>query len=403
MEQLFEISYNFISSCKDDFKRSLYNEINWEGRLIEIFGARGVGKTTLILQYAKSKEGKQKMLYCSLDDPFFYKESIVDTADKFVKYGGELLLLDEVHKYPSKDKSSDWSAELKVIYDRYPELLLVYTGSSALQIKKGLGDLSRRKTAYHLPGLSFREFLIFNNLFEHRSVNIEEIVEFGEEITKKIKSEIKVLPYFEDYLKNGYFPFYTEDKNNYFQKLNNTINAVLEHDIPIVGNFNSESSIKMKKLLALLSECAPFTPNLSSLKGQLFIADQRTLLNYLNALEYAELISTLSKNSSGLKSMHKPDKIYLNNTNYLFSLPNNLPNKGLLRETFFLNQIKQLYDINYPGNTDFYVDNRYYFEVGGKNKNKKQIETLSNAYIAKDDIEIGFGNVIPLWLFGFLY
>ncbi|NHB68939.1 ATP-binding protein [Perlabentimonas gracilis] len=405
MENLYEQSQQFIYKQESKKYRSLYSQIDWSNRLIEVNGARGVGKTTLLLQRAKEvlSGNSREVLYASLDDPYFYSNSIVDTAEMFVKYGGSFLFLDEVHKYPPKQRDYDWSAELKVIYDRYPELQIVYSGSSLLQLYKGSGDLSRRKCNYNLPGLSFREFVNWYHDQTFEVFSLASILNSHEGIAKDIVAQVKILPLFQNYLRFGYYPYYHEAPNHFYKRLKDTITVVLEQDIPAVASFSTESSIKLKKLLAALSITVPYTPNLSNLRSELFIADQRTLLKYLNALEIAELIATLDREVKGIKTLQKPEKIYLNNTNLAHCLVQGMPNIGTIRETFFLNQLRSLHKVSYTKSGDFLVNSSLSFEVGGKSKTSQQVKHIEGASLALDDIEIGFGNRIPLWLFGFLY
>lgn len=302
MESLFEQSQRQISRVGRDFFRSIYHTIDWSCRLIEIKGARGVGKTTLMLQkaYDLREKGMEKILYASLDDPFFYKNTIIELADYFHKFGGLHLLLDEVHKYPAKYPGHDWSAEIKIIYDKYPDLQVIYSGSSVLQLYKGHGDLSRRKCSYSLPGLSFREYVNWNKNQSLPTCSLSQIITDHQKICGSIIEGLKILPLFKDYLKNGYYPYYKEAPEQFCNRLKDTINVILEQDIPSVSNFSYENHVKLKKLLAILAESVPFTPNLSNLRSALFIADHRTLLNYLDALEKAELLSTLDKTAKGI-------------------------------------------------------------------------------------------------------
>jgi len=405
MESLFEQSQQRIGRVKTNFYRCLYHTIDWNCRLVEIKGARGVGKTTLMLQKAQklSKTKSSTVLYVSLDDPYFYNHTIIDIADYFTKFGGLYLFLDEVHKYPSKFPKHDWSAEIKVIYDRYPELQVIYSGSSVLQLSKGQGDLSRRKCSYNLPGLSFREYINWINKTELSVYTLTQLLNNHPDIAKIITNDLKVIPLFIDYLKHGYYPYYKEAPDHFCNRLRDTINVILEQDLPAVASFSHENHIKLKKLLAVISESAPYTPNLTNLRSELFIADQRTLLNYLDALEKAELLATLDKAAKGMKKIQKPSKIYLNNTNLLNCLYFDKPNTGTQRETFFFNQLRNIHSINYPEKGDFIVDSTYTFEIGGKNKPALQIQETPDSFLAIDNIEIGFGNKIPLWLFGFLY
>jgi predicted AAA+ superfamily ATPase len=404
MEQLYEISERLINRTEIDFNRSLYHSITWKDKLIEIRGARGVGKTTLMLQKAKELANSGKsVLYVSLDIPYFYSHQLFETAENFYKYGGEYLFIDEVHKYPQKQKKNDWSQELKNIYDTIPDLNLVYSGSSILQLYKGQGDLSRRKSTYSLSGLSFREYLeLYKNLvFSPYSLN--EMIQNHKEISSNITVKVKILPEFDRYLKYGYYPFYKESSERYFDKLSEVINVVIETDIPYVSDISFEALHKLKQLLSAVSTTVPYTLNLSNISSELYITDQRTLIKYLNLLEKAELITTLGAKAIGNKIFNKPQKIYLNNTNLMFAIDKSNIQVGNIRETFFFNQLKYLHQVNYPKKGDFIIDNSYTFEVGGKNKENSQIKEVKDAYLAIDNIEIGFANRIPLWLFGFLY
>jgi len=405
MESLFEQSNQRINRVETSFYRSLYHTIDWNCRLIEIHGARGVGKTTLMLQRALkvSELGSGNVLYISLDDPYFYNHTIIEVTDYFNKYGGVYLFIDEVHKYPSKLPGHDWSAEIKVLYDRYPELQVIYSGSSVLQLFKGHGDLSRRKCSYNLPGLSFREYINWTNGKELAVYTLAQLINSHTEIATSITGDFKILPLFSKYLKHGYYPYYKEVPDQFCNRLRATINVILEQDLPAVASFSHENHAKLKKLLAVLAESVPFTPNLTNLRSALFIADQRTLLNYLDALEKAELLSTLDKDTKGMKKMQKPAKVYLHNTNLINCLFFDNPNVGTQRETFFFNQLRTLHRVNYAVKGDFIVDSNYTFEIGGKSKSSFQIQDVPNSFLAMDDIEIGFGNKIPLWLFGFLY
>lgn len=404
MDQLFEISNRLIQKVSVDFRRGLYTEINWNNRLIEIKGSRGVGKTTLMLQKAKEwEESGKRVLYFSADLPYFYKNNLFDTADQFQKYGGEILLIDEIHKYPQKQKQNDWAQEIKNIYDAMPDLQLVYSGSSILQLYQSAGDLSRRKTTYFLNGLSLREYLIYNRKGVFEKYSLSNIIQDHVEISRGICDLVKILPEFQAYLQNGYYPFYNESPASFSHRLGDIINVIIDTDIPYVSEITQETAHKIKQLLAAVSSTVPYTPNLSNMASELYIADQRTLIGYLNYLEKAELITTLGARAVGNKILNKPAKIYLNNTNLMVAIDQRLINMGTARETFFLNQLRYLFPVNYPKSTDFIVDNKFLFEVGGKNKGKTQIKDLENAFIAKNDIETGYANVIPLWLFGFLY
>lgn len=403
MEQLLEISNRLINACDSSFKRYAFSRINWSHRLIEIKGSRGVGKTTLMLQKAKALQDNNKhVLYVSLDHSYFFKNELLQLADTFYKYGGHYLFIDEVHKYPKKNKGLDWSLELKNIYDAYPSLQLVYSGSSILQLYKGAGDLSRRKVAYHLKGLSFREYLWFDKNLNFEQLTLDHIFQNHVAISNRIIKDHRILPVFDTYIKTGYYPFYKEGVEVYFDRISEIINVILETDIPSVSDITFETSLRLKTLLSLLAQTVPFTPNLKKLTGQLYLSDYRTVLKYLSYLSKAELITVLNTSGSGNQILNKPDKIYLNNTNLSYTLSPQDINSGTLRETFVLNQLVPEHAVSYPKHGDFMV-NGSIIEVGGPNKKQKQIQHLDQAYIAKDGIETGFGNVIPLWLFGFLY
>ncbi len=405
MQEIFANSNSLIENISLEFKRYLFSEINWNTRLIEILGSRGVGKTTLMLQKSKllNSQKPNQAVYISLDDKLMYNNSIVDIAEELVKYGVQYIFLDEVHKYPPKIKGFDWSAEIKNVYDRFPGLNIVYSGSSVLKIYKGQGDLSRRKSSYRLAGLSFREYLSLNEIFAINSFLLNDILTNHQEITGSISKKIKIIPHFKEYLKTGYFPFYKEDPLNYFNRLNAILNVIIETDIPAVAEITFETSLKLKKLLAAIASTVPYVPKLVNLRQELFVADQRTLLRYLDFLEKAEVLNTFSQKTKGNKILHKPDKIYLGNTNYFYALNMHGEEMGTIRELFFQTQVGVNHSLKIPRSGDFIVNDKFIFEIGGKNKTQHQIRDLTNAYLVLDDIENGIFNRIPLWLFGFLY
>jgi uncharacterized protein len=405
MQELYSISNKLIGSVNTVFKRSLYNQIDWNQKLIEIRGSRGVGKTTLMLQKAKEyfTNNSESVLYISLDDSYFYSNSIKEVALEFSQYGGKYLFIDEVHKYPEKYPGHDWSAELKNVYDQIPDLKIVYSGSSIIQLHKGNGDLSRRKSSFVMSGLSFREYLGINNIQSLQIYNLEELLNNHVDIANNIISEIKILPHFKKYLECGYYPFYSENPNQYYQRIKNVINLILEIDIPAVTDVSLEALNKLKKLLAAIASTVPYTPNLTKLSNELNISDLRTFYRYLGFLENSELLSLLTAKAKGNKILQKPDKIFLNNTNLIYALNTTSTNLGLVRETFFNNQIRYNHIVHYPKIGDFLINNKYIFEIGGKNKDSKQIKNIKNSFLAIDNVELGYANTIPLWIFGFLY
>src|SRR5690606_4759151 len=371
-------------------------EIDLSNRLIAIKGARGAGKTTLLLQLAKQHLPLTSTLYVSLDHLYFFDKKLYELAKEFELFGGTHLLLDDVHKYPN------WSRELKLIYDNFQQLTVIFTSSSMLEIYQTESDLSRRAITYSLKELSFREFIAFetNNILPKYSFT--EILNNHQQITSVLLKEIKPLPLFEKYLKIGAYPYYKENETYYIQKLQNTINLIIEIDINAVENLQYETLIKLKKLLITIASSVPFKPNITKLSEKVGIS-RNTLVQSIKILERAGLVNELYRDSSGIGVLTKPEKLYLNNSNLMYALANQNTNIGNVRETFFLNQFKGLHEIGLSETADFIVDQTYTFEIGGKNKTKRQIASVHNAYVAKDGIEVGYGNIIPVWLFGFLY
>ena len=396
MEELqFEFQQK-ISQQSLDFQRYLINKVDLKNRLIAIKGARGSGKTTLLLQIAKQKLNLNKTLYVSLDHIYFFEKKLYYLAKEFSDNGGENLLLDEVHKYPN------WSREIKLIYDNFPSLNVIFTSSSMLEIYKSESDLSRRAISYHLKELSFREFIALETGIELSTQSFEEIIENHNQIASDLLQQIKPLALFSKYLKIGAYPYFKESEENYNQKLLNTINLIIEIDINAVEDLNYETLVKLKKLLISVASSAPFTPNITKLSEKIGLS-RNTLVQGIKILEHAGLVNELYKDTSGIGVLTKPEKLYLNNSNLMYALAKENINIGNVRETFFLNQFRGLHEINHSKVADFIVDKTYTFEIGGKNKTKKQITGVENAYVAKDSIEIGFGNIIPVWLFGFMY
>lgn len=398
MEELFEKFRRKLGYVRTDFIRSLVDEINWETRLIGIKGARGVGKTTLLLQYVKQKGALHVdvSLYVSLDSIWFSKNSLVDLADSFVKRGGRFLYLDEVHKYPN------WSQELKNIYDDYPELHIVFTGSSLLEILNARADLSRRAVVYTMQGLSFREYLCIETGLNFERYSLEQLLQDHVGISTEIIQRVSPIRYFDSYLKHGYYPFYKEELNLYYTKLEEVILMMLEIELPLLRGMDLGYVNKIKQLLLIISESVPFAPNIVKLSEKIGVA-RGTMLVYFHYLSEIGLTINLNKDANGVSKLQKPLKVYLENTNLMYALSPLAANIGNKRETFFANQLGYLHRIEYIEKGDFLVDGKFVFEVGGKDKTQKQIEFIENGFVAADDIEFGFQNRIPLWLFGFLY
>ena len=389
MKAFYQKFETLLLNTTTDFKRYLYEEISWESRMIGIIGGRGVGKTTMILQRIKEHLSVKNTLYVSADDIYFSEHRLIDLADEFHKNAGEYLFIDEIHKY------ADWSQELKNIYDSYPKLKIVFTGSSILNILKGSADLSRRAIIYKLQGLSFREYL---KLFHNYDIPVFSF-------TQIINNEAKLpgidhpLPLFKEYLKYGYYPFGIENEMSI--RLGQVIVQTLETDIPQYANLNVGTARKLKRLLAIIAESVPFKPNFTKIAEMIGVS-RNSLDDYFLYMEQAGLIAQLRDETGGIRGLGKVDKVYLDNTNIIFNLVGDKSKTGNIRETFFFNQMRVKNDVISGKKADFIV-NGYTFEVGGKKKKQKQIEKDGKSFVVKDDIEFGYLNVIPLWAFGLNY
>ncbi len=397
MEIILIESNQKIKDISLKFVRYIIPEIKWSTRLIAIKGARGVGKTTLLLQYmALQKMQAPEALYISMEHQYFYDHRLIEMADQFSKNGGKYLFLDEVHKYPN------WSRELKLIYDNYPMLNVVFTSSSILNINMGEADLSRRAISYTLENLSLREYIELNSGIKIKKISLQAILKNHTEIAFEINKKIKPIFEFNNYIRYGAYPFFKEDLELYHEKLINTVNLIIEVDINTFYNPDYILIYKLKRLLHAIAESSPFTPNISKLSERIGVS-RPTLLKTLGYLEKALLIKMAHKPQKGIGALSKPDKLYLHNPNLIFAFGKNNANVGNIRETFFLNQISQQHQVNLSSKADFLIDDKYTFEIGGRGKNQSQISNTKNAFIVKDDIETGVGNVIPLWLFGLMY
>ena len=396
MEGLFEFQENLLRPVNNDFRRYLHNQINWNQRMIGIKGPRGAGKTTLMLQHLKYDLGlPHEALYITADHTWFYNHTLLDTANDWFKRGGKMMFIDEVHKYPN------WSVELKNIYDGLPEMQIIFSASSALDIYRGEADLSRRVVSYSLAGLSFREFLLFTNGILFEAVKIEDISKDHKSISRSITEGFRPLPLFRKYLEFGYLPIIAEGEDTYLMKLNQVINTIVDIDLAYIVSYNSGTAIKLKKLLGVLAESVPFKPNIAALSRKLDLS-RDSVYQYIYQLRDAQLLNTLSSEGKGTSTLQKPDKIFLENTNLAYALKSK-PDIGNIRETFVLNQMLNAgLKVSSPVEGDF-VTNGLTIEVGGKSKKTTQVSHLDNYLIAADDIEIGGGNKIPIWLFGFLY
>ncbi len=395
MESLIKIYLRLLQETDAKTFRYLYQNIDWDERCIAIIGAKGVGKTTMLLQHIKHTfANKNEALFASLDNTWFANHSIFDLADEFYLNGGTHLFLDEIHHYPN------WANEIKNIYDSFPKLKIVFTGSSLLQIYKSTADLSRRVVYEKLEGLSFREFLKFEKIDDFPVLSMKEIVENHQDIAFRITENLKIIPLFKKYLKNGYYLFYKEGLSKYEIKLQEAVNNVIDIDIPAIENIEFESRHKLKRLLAILSTLVPYTPNITDLSVAID-SNRNNTVKYLFLLANAKLLNLVSYKNKTIGDLTKPDKVLLNNTNLSYLYGDNA-NIGSARETFFVNQLNAVANVILAPQGHFMVDN-YTFEIGGKKKPFDQIKDILNSFVVADDIEIGHGNKIPLWLFGMLY
>lgn len=389
MDRLYETMHRLLDNTTSKFFRYKYSDINWDNKMLGLVGPRGVGKTTLFLQHIKKQGLEDRSLFFFADDIYFSNHTMIDVAKDFYQNNGQFLYVDEVHKYPN------WSKELKAMYDSFPDLHVYFTGSSILDIEKGETDLSRRAPKYTMQGLSFREFLALRYDIGIKPFSLDEILK--QKIS--IPGVAHPLPLFKEYLKSGYYPF-GQDPD--FQiELSQVVNRTLEVDIPQFANMTASTGRKLKKLLILISTMVPFKPNISKLASQIQVS-RNSLEDYLLCIEKAGLISQLRNKQSTLNTLGKTEKVYLDNTNLVFNLNDENINSGTVRETFFFNQMRVNNRVTASLLSDFVVDG-ITFEIGGRSKTKNQIAGIDNAYVVKDDIEYGHGNVIPLWTCGLNY
>lgn len=399
MDTLIRRHQRLLVATSTTHIRSLMDTINWDTRLLAIRGARGVGKTTLLLQRLKLNypDNPQVALYASLDSLYFTRHTLSELTEQFYLRGGKHLFLDEVHKYPG------WSREIKNIYDEYPDLQIVFTGSSLLQILNAEADLSRRCISYDMQGLSFREFLKLRHGINIRPYPLEEILTVPNSLCSEVNQLCRPLAYFDEYLHNGYYPFYLEGGTEYYARIENVVNLVLEIELPQQCGVDIGNVRKLKTLLAILASEVPFSIDMTKLSTMAEIS-RTTLLSYLQYLDRARLIRLLYSDISSIKKLQKPDKIYIENPNLLYTLSLKEVNAGTLREVFISNQLAYQHRLEYCSrNADYTIDGRYTLEVGGKSKDGKQLTGEENGYIAADNVEYAAGNKIPLWAFGMMY
>lgn len=397
MERLYLFQEQLIRVTTFLFRRDFIDKIQWGERLIGLIGARGVGKTTLILQHlTENTESKEETLYITIDNLAMPIESLFTFAEEFYKSGGKRLYIDEIHKFPN------WAIELKNIYDLIPGLKVVFSGSSILKILDDKTDLSRRAVIYSIPGLSFREFLQVKLSIELPVYNLEKILNSHESIASSLVRSFQPLALYNQYMKFGHYPYFLQSENTYGIKLNSTINYVLENEISTFLRADLRTIQKLKRLLYIIAASVPFQPNISKLAHALEL-NRTTLLSYLSLLDTADIIHSLFNSGSFYGKLSKPGKILLLHPNLAFCMnPQNM-NQGSLRESFIVNQLKYSHKVELSNVADFLIDEKITFEIGGKGKTRRQIKNVPESYIIADDLETGFKNKIPLWLFGFLY
>jgi len=410
IDDLFRLSQNFIRINNREYIRYFLKANPLKGRFSIVVGQRGVGKTTAMIQHILASYRNDlftnKALYIQSDHFLIGSQSLYEIAEQFYNLGGEMVCFDEIHKYPN------WSAELKSIYDTFPKLAIIASGSSALEIYRGSRDLSRRAVVLRMFGMSFREFIELELGIELKTSGLGDIISGHQRIAEGITTAVekkgkKILALFKSYLERGYYPYFREYKNKelFYLTLEQNIHTTLEGDlIAIYPSLSGNSVKKIKKLLMIIASSVPFTPDLKKLKTMLEVGDERTLKTYIKYLEDAGIVLTVSKGGRGLSQLEKPEKIYLNNTNLIHAIAGSVPAEiGNMRETFFLNMAGAFHKISCPERGDFRVDGKYVFEIGGRNKSFSQVRDIENSFLAADNIEIGIGSKIPLWVFGFLY
>ena len=397
MESLVNKCKRKINLCSTKYVRSMMKEIHWNNRLIAIRGAKGVGKTTLMLQYLKINGIDYKtQLYVSLDDAYFTQHTLPEFIETFYQRGGKHIFIDEVHKYQG------WSRDIKNIYDDYPDLKVVISGSSMLNILNGEADLSRRCIAYEIQGLSFREYLLMKHKIELPLVALDELLANPNATCDAVCAKCRPLAYFDEYLERGYYPFFTEGEEDYLQRIENVVEYIINQELPQLCGIEVSAIRKLQSLLAVIASNVPLQVDITKLSSMIETS-RNTTVTYLQHLGRARLLNLLYSDESSIKRLQKPDKIYLENPNFMEALSLGGVNQGTRRETFLVGQLKYNHRVEYAKSGDFVIDGKYTIEVGGKSKDGKQIASLDNAFIAADGIEYASGNKIPLWAFGLCY
>ena len=397
IERLRQLSNRMIDEVPTTFHRSLCPSIDWENRLVCIKGARGTGKTTILLQRAKERFGLDpRAFYVSFDHYWFKTHSPLDFLEELHKQGVTHLFIDEVHH------AGHWQTVLKNIHDFYPGMTVAYSGSSLLKMDNREGDLSRRQISYTLHGLSFREFLSYEGILDLSPVPLDRLLAGHVRLAMDVSRSLRILPLFDRYLRTGFYPFYKTEHSGFHERLFETVEKVLDSDYPAVEDITPATIRKTKKMLAVLAASCPQNPNMSALYRELE-TDRNQGLKMLSVLERAGLVAIVPSGRDTLKNLSRPEKIYCGDPNIMHALVAR-PDEGTLRETFFVNQLRAAgHGVACARQGDFSVDRRLVFEVGGRKKNFDQIKDLPSSYVAADNLEVGSGNKIPLWMFGLLY
>ena len=392
MHNLVYIHNILQEQSRNSIRRELMDEINWNHRVIGIKGFRGVGKTTFLLDIVKEKFLNDKTcLYINLNNFYFTKRKIISFADEFYKTGGKTLILDQIHKYP------DWATELKTCYDNFPELQIIFSASPVLRVLEENNDLQDIAKIYHLEGLSFREYLNYKSDLNFKRVTLQEILSDHISIAQKITRDIKPLAYFNEYLKDGFYPYFLDNEGFYNETLLKHINLALEIDVTYLNQIDLQYLPKLRKLLQIIASHAPFSPNVSKISADVQTS-RATIMNYIRYMKNARIINLLFANGNE-DEIKKPDLVYLHNTNLMYAIdPENINNKAL-RQTFFYNQVGYQHIVKSSAKADFKVNELVHFSVG----NKYTVPIDNESFAAADMIELGSGRIIPLWLFGFLY
>lgn len=403
MDALFRKSDRLLANTSTEIIREIMDEIHWNSQLISIMGAKGVGKSTLIKQYLKQnyEPGDRSVLYCSADTVDFSTRTLVELAEEFAIQGGELLVIDEIHKY--KSGTTDWSREIKEIYELFPDLKMIVSGSSLLRLREGDADLSRRAIKYTMPGLSFREALRFYHGLSFSKWSLDDILAHPHELWQMVSSKCKPVPLFKEYLEKGYYPFLLEGEGEYYTKIEQVINYIIETELPRICKVDIANVRKLQALVALICSEVPFELNANKIAAALEIG-RDTVVEYLKYLGDAKVLNLLYSDKKKIGKLSKPDKVYLENPNILYALAPTKADIGTLRETFAIGSLSESHNVEYGKEKgDFRVDSKYTFEIGGRSKDFSQIAGVKDSYIFADDWDIPDGAKLPLWMLGFLY